>query len=267
MPGSFARYRALGHRTVQGWLEPQVLDVVRTLADAQRAAGVSGPVAEIGVHHGQLFIALQLVNEPGLPAVAIDVFGDQERNIDGSGRGDLVRFEANVRRWADWDAVVVHQADSTTLTGDDVRELAGGPVLLFSVDGGHTEETVLTDLRTAEGAVAGGGIVIADDVFNPEWPSVSVGTVRYLDTDPGLVPFAIGFNKVFFTDEPHTAPYREAVRRAYAHTWRTAHKTSEFHGSEVEVLWPVPLTPRTVLRRNPAARKVWESWQERRSHG
>ena len=267
MPGSFARYRALGHRTVQGWLEPQALDVVRTLAEAQRAAGVSGAVAEIGVHHGQLFIALQQVNDPGLPAVAIDVFDEQALNVDGSGRGDLGRFEANVRRWSDWDAVVVHQADSTTLSGAAVRELARGPVRLFSVDGGHTDEIVRTDMRTAEEALAYGGIVIADDVFNAEWPGVSVGTLRYLDTDPGLVPFAIGFNKVFFTDEPHAAPYREAIRRVHAGRWRTAHKTSVFHGSEVEVLWSTPVTPRAVLRRNPVARKVWESFRKRRSHG
>lgn len=267
MPGSFARYRALGRRTVQGWLEPQVLDVLQTLADAQRSAGVTGAVAEIGVHHGQLFIALQLLNQPGLPAVAIDVFGNQDLNVDGSGRGDLGRFEANVRRWSEWDGVTVLQADSTTVSGDDVRELANGPVRLFSVDGGHTEATVLADMRTAEAAIADGGIVIADDVFNAEWPSVSVGTLRYLDADPGLVPFVIGFNKVYFTHEPQAARYREAVRRAYANRWRIAHKTSHFHGSEVEVLWPVPVTPRTVLRRNRRARKVWESLRKRSPDG
>ena len=81
------------------------------------------------------------------------------------------------------------------LSGLDVVELAEGPVRLFSVDGGHTEEIVATDMRTAEQALVPGGIVVADDVFNAEWPGVSVGTLRYLDAGGTLVPFAIGFNK------------------------------------------------------------------------
>ena len=73
---------------MQGWVEPQTLDILRTLSEAQDGAGVEGAVAEIGVHHGKLFIAMQLLNRPGAPAVAIDVFDDQELNVDQSGRGD-----------------------------------------------------------------------------------------------------------------------------------------------------------------------------------
>ncbi len=259
MPGSFETYRALGRRTVQGWVEPQTLDILRTLTKSQDGAGVEGAVAEIGVHHGKLFIAMLLLNRPGVAAVAIDVFDDQELNVDQSGRGDRHRFEANVRRWADWSSVVVKQEDSTNLTGAEVRELAHGPVRLFSVDGGHTEETVLADLRTAEQAIGPGGIVVADDVFNAEWPSVSVGTLRYLDTDGALVPFAIGFNKTYLADEVHAARYREAIRRAYGRRWRMAHKTTVFHQSDVEVLWPTPVTPRTVLRRSRLARKAYHA--------
>ena len=266
MPGSFARYRALGHRTVQGWLEPRVFDLLRTLTDVQQAGGVEGGAAEIGVHHGQLFVALQLLN-PGRPAVAIDVFGDQQLNRDSSGEGDLAWFRANVERWGDPATLVVRQADSTTLTGDDVRELAQGPVRLFSVDGGHTEDVVRTDLRTAEEALADGGVVVLDDVFNPEWPGVSVGTLRYLDADPALEPFAIGFNKVFLTQPPHAATYRTALRTTFGRRWRVAHKTSVFHGSDVEVFWPEALTPRTVLRRNPWARRVWRSLRKRSPDG
>jgi hypothetical protein len=265
MPGSFERYRALGHRTVKGWVEPQTLDVLRTLAEAQDREGIDGAVAEIGVHHGRLFIGLQLLGRPGAPAVAIDVFDDQELNVDQSGRGDRGRFEANVRRWADWTSVVVKQGDSTHLTGHDVQELAQGPVRLFSVDGGHTAETVITDLRTAEQSLAAGGIVAVDDVFNAEWPGVSVGTLRYLDAGGVLVPFAIGFNKVYFTDEAHAPRFREAIRRVYGNRWRMAHKTTIFHGSDVEVLWPTPVTPRTVLRRSRLARRAYHAMTSGRS--
>lgn len=265
MPGSFETYRAIGRRSVQGWVEAPTFGVLSTLRDAQDRAGVEGAVAEIGVHHGKLFIALELLGRPGAPAVALDVFDDQELNVDQSGRGDRERFETNVRRWGDWSSVVVKQGDSTVLTGDDVVELAQGRVRLFSVDGGHTEEIVATDLRTAEEALAPGGIVVTDDVFNAEWPGVSVGTLRYLDSGGALVPFAIGFNKVYFTDDGHAERFRETVRRVYGHRWRMAHKTTVFHGSDVEVLWPTPVTPRAVLRRTPLARRAYDAMTSRRS--
>jgi hypothetical protein len=146
-----------------------------------------------------------------------------------------------------------------------VVELAGGPVRLFSVDGGHTEETVITDMRTAEQALSPGGIVVADDVFNAEWPSVSVGTLRYLDAGAALVPFAIGFNKVYFTDEAHAVRFRETIRRVYGDRWRMAHKTTAFHASDVEVLWPTPVTPRAVLRRSRLAQKAYHAMTSGRS--
>jgi hypothetical protein len=264
MPGTFERYRAIGRRRVQGWVETPTFDVLRALRDEQDRAGVEGAVAEIGVHHGKLFIALQLLAPPGTPAVAIDVFDDQNLNVDRSGRGDLQRFEATVRRWGDWSSVVVVQADSTQLTGAEVRDFAGQPIRWFSVDGGHTEEIVRTDMRSAEDSLAAGGIVIADDVFNAEWPDVSVGTMRFLDGGGSLVPFAIGFNKTYFTHKHHAATYRDAIRRDYAHRWRIAHQTKVFHGFEVEVLWPNPLTPRRVVRRSPAARRAYVALTRRR---
>lgn len=262
MPASFELYRRLGHRTVrQGWAEPptlaRTLDVLRALSDAQADAGVEGGVAEIGVHRGRLFIGLQLL-EPFRPAVAIDVFGHQHLNLDDSGFGDLRRFEANVRRWADWSRVVVEQADSTSLTGADVRQRAEGRIRLFSIDGGHTADVVLRDLRTAEGSLADGGIVILDDVFNEAWPGVAVGTLQYLDRDGTLVPFAIGFNKTYLTNAAHTSAYRGALRR-FKDRLRIAQKTAEFHGNEVDVLLPARLTPRTVMRRNRALRSAYRA--------
>lgn len=264
MPGSFETYRAIGRRSVQGWVEAPTFGVLSTLRDAQDRAGVEGAVAEIGVHHGKLFIALQLLAPPGTPAVAIDVFDDQGLNIDDSGRGDRHRFEANVRRWGDWSSVVVEQADSAHLTGVQVRRLAGRPIRWFSVDGGHTEEIVRTDMRTAEDSLAAGGVVIADDVFNAEWPGVSVGTMRYLDGGGSLVPFAIGFNKTYFTDADHATTYRAAIRREYAHRWRIAHKTTVFHQAEVDVLWASAVTPRAVLRRSRLARKAYKALRSTR---
>ena len=105
----------------------------------------------------QYFIGLNLLQRDDEKSVAIDIFGDQDLNIDGSGAGDLAKFTSNVDVWSSMDSVVIHQGDSTKLTPEVLLEEAGGPVRFFSVDGGHTEEIVYSDMQLAEATLAEGG--------------------------------------------------------------------------------------------------------------
>ena len=98
-------------------------------------------------------------------------------------------------------------------------------------------------------------IVIADDVFNEFWPGVAVGTLKYLDDGAGLAPFAIGFNKVFFT-QPEFCDYYQAELESAAHrSARIQHTTSVFAGHPVLLLGPV--TAVDVLRRSETLRTVY----------
>jgi hypothetical protein len=266
MTRAFSNYRRAGHRLVEGWLHPEVLDILKVLDQAQRRQNVRGSVAEIGVHHGRLFIGLHLLRRNDESSLAIDLFEDQDLNIDKSGRGNFRKFEANLDRWTDNTRVVTHQGDSTDLSGDQVKALAGSPIRLFSVDGGHTEEIVRKDMETAEGSLAEGGIVIADDVFNSQWPGVAVGTIRYLDAGGALEPFAVGLNKVFFATGPYATSYRSAIRNTFGDRVRIAHKTSEMMGHDVEVLYKVPASPRRFLRRSDRIRALRDSIRDRRGH-
>jgi Methyltransferase domain len=255
MQPNFNRYRAIGHWFVSGFLEPEVLLVLDVLNAAQRTKHVSGAVAEIGVHHGKLFIGLSLLQPPGDKSVAIDIFGDQELNIDNSGHGDFEKFENNVKVWSSMDDVVVHQGDSTKLEPVKLRELAGGDIRLFSVDGGHTNEIVFSDMKLAEATLADGGIVIADDVFNEYWPGVATGTLRYLSDGAKLAPFLIGFNKVFFTHAEYSEFYRGEVESALAGKLRLATASSEFAGHEVALV--APQGAKDILRKSQLARSLY----------
>jgi methyltransferase family protein len=257
MKRSFAVYRAVGHKFVAGFLEPEVLSVLSTLDSAQRGRGMSGAVAEIGVHRGQLFIGLQLLQRVGERSVAVDVFGDQELNVDKSGNGDIDKFLRNVQVWSSPDGLVIHQGDSTRLHGSDLRDLAGANIRLFSVDGGHTEQIVMSDMKLAEETLADGGIVIADDVFNQQWPGVAVGTLRYLDEGANLAPFFIGFNKVFFTQPEHCAYYSAILDSTFGGRMRVAVASSVFAGHEVGLL--VRQSPAHLLSQNATARAVYHA--------
>lgn len=259
MKRTFERYRQVGYRFVTGFLEPGNLPVLEALDAAQRARQVTGAVAEIGVHHGRLFIALHLLQRGSGAArehsVAIDLFGDQELNIDKSGNGNLDKFTDNVALWSTTDGLVLHQGDSTKLTAEVLREKAGGPIRFFSVDGGHTEEIVHSDMRLAEATLADGGIVIADDVFNQQWPGVAVGTLKYLDDGAKLVPFGIGFNKTLFTQPAYAEYYRTELESAFAGSLRIQTDSTVFAGAPV--IYLAPVTPVDVLRRSETARSVY----------
>jgi Methyltransferase domain len=263
MNQQFARYRTVGRRLVSGWVQPQVLTIVEALDAAQQENGVTGSVAEIGVHRGKFFIALQLLQRNAGSAVAIDVFGDQQLNIDQSGRGDLSIFLSNVDRWSSRAGLVLHQGDSTKLTPAALLGLAESRVRLFSVDGGHTAKTVLSDMRLAEASLAEGGVVIADDVFNGEWPDVAVGTLRYLDQGGQLAPFAIGFNKTLFAAPEYCSKYRGVVQALFDRRMLVDVLTSVYNSHDVVVLRRVPRTPIELLRHINWVRSLYHTLTDR----
>lgn len=224
-------YIRRGRFYVDGWLRSEAVQTIVALAKRQRSLGVVGGVAEIGVHHGKLFILLYLLGQPTEKAVAIDLFEDQHLNVDNSGSGDLAKFRRNLERHADSTRLVLHQGSSMDLSSAVLTRLADGPLRFISVDGGHTAEITAHDLATAETAIAEGGIIVVDDVFNEQWPGVGDGVRRYFERRPNLVPFAIGANKTYFCRPSHRDIYHDAAAAATS----TATAT-EFLGQPVALL-------------------------------
>ena len=78
------------------------------------------------------------------------------------------------------------ESDSTTLFPEDVCAAIGQPVghlfRFISIDGGHDEATVLSDLILAEDLLATGGIIALDDWAphgNKQWPEVADAEVKF----------------------------------------------------------------------------------------
>lgn len=203
-------YARCGASKVGGWLEPDAALLIAELGADQHS---SGAVGEIGVHHGKLFLLLDLLRKPGETAVAIDLFEQQNLNVDFSGFGNRRVFEENLMRYSGGsDRVTIRTADSMTLSTDDLKAWGRGPYRLFSVDGGHTADITANDLRIAAGALERDGLLILDDYFNPAWPGVSEGASRYMAAAHDLEPIGSGFNKMFFSRENSAGMYRERLR-------------------------------------------------------
>jgi hypothetical protein len=232
------KYAKTGHHDVQGWLEQLAIEMLLAIDEVQQSQGVEGPVCEIGVHHGRLFILLHLLTITGQRSVGWDLFENQSLNVDQSGYGDAAVSMHNLRAHGGRiENVMLSTCNSLSLTPKVVIDQCKGRPRLFSVDGGHTSEITSNDLAIAAESICNGGVVILDDYFNQEWPGVSQGTCKCLQTYAGkLFPFAVGGNKLLFTNNQDLARvFQDRLKSAIGSHCRS--KISEMFGTPVVVLW------------------------------
>jgi hypothetical protein len=204
-----------GNGDVNGWVEPGALTLTALLSQTQVENGVTGSTAEIGVHHGRFFIVLCLLRNLGESAIAIDIFEDQNLNLDLSGRGSRKKLLRNIKRHVgSLEGISLLKADSLTVQPDTILEQLGGPARLFSVDGCHTREHTESDIRLASQVLAPGGIVVVDDIFNPAWPGVMAGVEAFLQSDNThpLVPLVAADNKLILCQLEWREKYGAAIR-------------------------------------------------------
>lgn len=223
------RYISRQMRGVEGWLHPLTAQVIAALGEHQTVIGVSGAVGEIGVHHGKLWLVLDHVATPNEARFAIDVFESQEINADSFGLGDLKIFQENRKRFGRTEPVEIITSSSLDVTPDDLLARVG-PVRLFSVDGGHTAECTLNDLRLADSVLCDNGIVALDDVFNEHWPGVMTGFAQYMLGSGRLVPICITPGKVILA---RSGSFGDFIAKNFM---AEIFKTHDFFGREVPVL-------------------------------
>jgi hypothetical protein len=224
---------------VDGWLDKTTAIISNGLMRHQSAVGLTGPVCEIGVHHGKYFIALACGLCPNEKGIAIDLFENQEENIDHSGLGDRGMFDRNIERFLYPPSIAVISGNSTRLSANDISK--HGAVRFFSVDGGHTEAITLNDLRLAEQAIATGGIVALDDILHQGWTGVISGYVRYRQEGGRLRAFALVPNKLLLTDEGSASSYKAFMRTEFARF--AGRQDMEFIGDIIDLYVPPPPSP------------------------
>lgn len=233
-------YCAAGQHGVEGWLHEEALVLTLALHRQQRAAGIAGGVAEIGVYHGRFFLALALLCDgEGERALAVDVF-DRRRLAEAAAVcGDREVFEAHLESWGVSGRTAVLQRDSLELVPEAVRgALSGGAgARLFSVDGAHSLEHAAHDLRLAAASLAPGGVVVLDDFLNAEWLGVTEAAVLLLrGEDPPLAPLAICGGKLALVRPADHAAWMERLAACLLPLAREAERVS-LGGVECWRLW------------------------------
>ena len=231
----FDKYLSEGFKSVPGWVVADLPEFLRILKDVPW--NQQGGVAEVGVYMGRFFLLLRAMLDKPEDSYGIDIFEDQNLNLDFSGT-DKARQEIFANYIHKYDAfggenVKVIKGDSTSsatqaLLAENIKE---GSIRYFSIDGGHTKIHTLNDLKIAEKYVADGGVVILDDILHPHWLGVMDGLVQYLTDFPTLVPFAVGHNKMFLCKFSYHQKYLDIAK-----TSKSATKQIEFMGHK---LWVV----------------------------
>jgi len=154
---------------ISGWYTAG--PVVGVLLRAMALAGLSGSFVEVGVHHGKSFVSTLQHVRPGFlePSVALDVFDDQSKNLDKSGKGSYGIFATHLQAAKSAlalgdGAVRVFQQSSLELTPGDVLNATGGKrAVLFSVDACHNYDCTLNDLHLAYQSLHPRGLILLDD--------------------------------------------------------------------------------------------------------
>ena len=239
---ALSAYLEGGIGNVEGWLSPTTATMIATLLLAQSAQGVSGDVCEIGVHHGRLFLILANAAAADETAVAVDVFGDQDKNVDRSGLGDRAAFEANAARYAPGARIDIVQESSLDLQTPSFLQRR---FRFVSIDGGHTTEATANDLWIAEKTLIGQGIAALDDIMSTHWTGVITGLVRYLAEGGTLQPVALVPNKLFMAPSSAASGLRATLRTMFP--LALAKSGLEFPGGTVDSYNEHPYYDREAL--------------------
>jgi cephalosporin hydroxylase len=205
-------YLQNGFRNIDGFCPQytiQILNLLQNL-DFNKNYGIM----EIGIHHGQFFLALNSLVESNFKSVAIDIFDRQDLNIDNSGCGVKQVFLDNLKKYDRHagENVIVVEGDSTDnfiFEGVEIPK----QYKYISVDGGHTVEHVISDLNLAAQYISNEGLVIVDDYLNHWWPSVTEGLFKYLSTNPTLVPVMTTPNKMWLSKLSYNLKYYDEINR------------------------------------------------------
>ena len=176
------------------------------LSSFQHSMGVFGSVGELGVHHGRFTSTLFVTARDTEKLIVADVFEQQEKNIDHSGKGDKEKFMAGLQTYglSENDLHHVHIGSTEEIPFDWSIQKGFEQFRLVSVDAGHTAALTFNDLHLAFCNTLKGGIVVIDDLFHNHWPGVTEGLFQFfasMGSHKNVYPFLACENKLFMTND------------------------------------------------------------------
>jgi len=247
------RYFTAFH-SIEGWFSFDAALLFMAYSQLIADEGIAGDVLEIGVHHGLSAICTAALRAPAARFVAVDLFENlQAQNVSVSGSGDLRIFFDNMLSFYDDISFVAPIAKSSMeLAPVDI----GTGFSFCNIDGGHSQEETYHDLDLCNSVLMNGGLVALDDYYNPLYPGVCEGAVKFMLRYPeDLKPVGVGYNKVLLQKQPVSFDLNAKLAALFPRYHQLA-KVTKMWNSPALLLDTYPLRAFVDLAKSEANRLV-----------
>ncbi len=164
-------------RLMPGWFNFDDCSHFSLVLGMQHFLGVTGDLLEIGSFHGRSTCVLAYCMQPGEKLFVCDAF---ERPSDGHYyvHATPEHLWTNLRLVnpdLSLDSVVIHECYSTDLKLDSSERFR-----FAHVDGGHSKDIALHDLKLCAAHMLPGGVIAVDDYAHRDFPEVGEAVEAFL---------------------------------------------------------------------------------------
>lgn len=160
-------------------LNPLAAELIWAVNELQMRRNILGNIAEIGVAYGASALFLYQIRRPNEILYLNDIFEAAQLNISASGdnRPTIESIRRTFQRTVGTtDQVIFINKPSQQLTADEMSHIR-----IFHIDGGHSYDEVIADLRYAKEALNPQGAIVVDDMgTDTGWRSVYYATRDFL---------------------------------------------------------------------------------------
>lgn len=223
------RYIERESTNIPGMVTAGPMALIWSLLQAQDDLEIPGNIAEIGVYCGKLFALLSMGLRESETAYGLDLY-DYDKRPAAENRERLQTAFAKLE--IPHHIFKLITANSQNLDEKGMSEILGSaPVRMMSVDGDHSKNGALHDLKLAMEVVNSSGVILVDDLFNEFFPGVTEAIFSvFSQPTGGWKPIAIaafrgpimsGASKLIVVHESQIANYRAYLRVLNRPNFRT----------------------------------------------
>lgn len=150
------------------------------ILSTQTAAGLTGDVLEIGSYHGRSTAFIARCVAPGERLIVCDTFEAATEDTYPEPPSPAALRSTLERLSPDTSPGQLDIREGRS----DALHLAGASLRFAHIDGGHTHDVALHDLRLVADHLAPGGVIAVDDYVHPVWREVTTAVDQFLTESP-----------------------------------------------------------------------------------